>query len=79
MVTTVSLLRKESGRLLEDQEEVIRISQESASDIPEERNKMRGGELGRIKDTPEIRSNMEKSKYQSSYERYTRKCVGRKM
>ena len=45
MVTTVSLLRKESGRLLEDQEEVMRISQESASDIPEERNKMRGGEF----------------------------------
>ena len=45
MVTTVSILRKSNERLLEDQGEMIRIFQESASDIPEERNKMRGGEF----------------------------------
>ena len=55
MVTTVSLLRKESGRLLEDQEEVMRISQESARDIPEERNKIRGRGLGQIRYSAKIR------------------------
>ena len=54
MVTTVSLLRKESGRLLEDQEEVMRISQKSARDIPEERNKIRGRGLGQIRYSAKI-------------------------
>ena len=80
MVTLDSLLRKENGRLLENQKEEMIISQKSASNIPEKRNKMCGWGLGRIKYTAEIWTChiWERVSIKVPTIELRRKCVGRK-
>ena len=56
MVTLDSLLRKENGRLLENEKEEMIISQKSVSNIPEKKNLNVWLKLSWMKYTAEIRS-----------------------